>query len=377
MRPESLTVLAVFVVGCSNAPPPPPAPIPAPATQAPPDVGPTTPETLAQGSADFDIVNLFVDSRFAYWAHRGEKGLVKVPLAGGPPITLVPGNEEPVTSLAADVAYLYFTTGRHVDIDPTGVPIARMGAQGGHFEGIVLRLKKDGSVKSEEIASGRFKPEDVTVDATHVYWINSKRDAVLVRQALGQVDAPAVVAHGNFVPGTLVVSSGFAYWIDPRGPSVMRVCTQGGEPQKMVVALPQPGPAPGPPPGPPPGGASADAARPVRLAATDDAVYFTDAGPTEGDGSVVRIAIAGGAVTVVAAHLPTPRGIAVREGWVYWLDKGTGAKNFQDGSLEKAPVAGGPKVTLATGLLAPDRLALSDIRVAWSELNGAIKDMAR
>jgi hypothetical protein len=97
----------------------------------------------------------------------------------------------------------------------------------------------------------------------------------------------------------------------------------------------------------------------------------------EGKGLIVRIPIAAGSPSVIADNLNAPRAVAVMGGWVYWLDKGTGAKNFQDGALEKAPATGGPKVTLATGLVAPDRIALGGARVAWTEISGAIKDVAR
>jgi hypothetical protein len=320
---------------------------------------------LVPASEDFDIINLLMDAHFLYWAHRGEKGLLKVPIGGGPPISLVPGTDQAVTSLGADGAYLYFTTGRRADTEASDMLLGRKSPRAGHFEGVVSRLPKDGANagKIEEIASGRFKPEDVAVDATNVYWISSKKDAILVRQALGQVDAQAVVAHGNFLPGSLVVSGGFAYWIDiDAGPSVVRVSTNGGEPQR-VLAGGQPG--------------SASIGHPVRLAADDMAVYLTDAGSMEGKGSVVRIPVAGGAASVVADNLNSPRGLKVYGGFVYWLNKGTGAKNFQDGSLEKAPTTGGPKVTLATGLTAPDRLAVGETRVAWTEVTGAIKDMGR
>jgi len=337
--------------------------------EAPKEVGPTTPETLVPASADFDIVNLLLDSHFLYWAHRGEKGLLKVPITGGPPISLVPGTDQAVTSLAADKGFLYFTTGRRVDTEASDMLLGRRSPRAGHFEGVVQRLKKDGDGKVEEIASGRFKPEDVAVDATNVYWVSSKKDAILVRQALGQVDAQAVVAHGNFFPGSLVVSGGFAYWVDldggAPGPAVVRVSTNGGDPQKVVASFP----------GQPAG--SSGIGHPVRLAADDMAVYLTDAGLMEGKGSVVRIPVAGGAASVLADNLDGPRGLAVYGGFVYWLNKGTGAKNFQDGSLEKAPTTGGPKVTLATGLAAPDRIAVGETRVAWTEVTGAIKDLGR
>jgi hypothetical protein len=360
VRALSPLVLACIVGGCSHATPPPlPPPVP---LISPGDGPPKTPELLVPASIDFDIVNLLLDRDFVYWAHRGEKGLVKVPLGGGPPITLVPGSEEPITSLAADASYLYFTTGRRIDTENSDMLLGRRSPRAGHYEGVVARLKKDGTSKVEEMASGRYKPQDVAVDATNVYWINAKKDAILVREAIGQLDQEAVVAHGNFLPGSLVVSGGYAYWIDlDAGPSVVRVATSGGEPQKLGSAA-----------------NGAGVSHPVRLCADEAAAYVSDAGPMEGKGLIVRIPIAGGSSpSVIADNLNAPRAVAVMGGWVYWLEKGTGAKNFQDGTLEKAPATGGPKVTLATGLVAPDRIALGGARVAWTELSGAIKDVAR
>jgi hypothetical protein len=324
----------------------------------PPDPAPTTPETLFPPSVDFDIVNLFIDDKFVFWAHRGEKGLIKLPLAGGPPVTLVPGSEQPVTSLAADARYLYFTTGRRVETEASEMLLGRQSPRAGHFEGVVARLEKKPGAQVEEISSGRFKPEDVAVDATNVYWIMAKRDATLVRQAIGQIDMPQVVTHGDFMPATLTVAAGFAYWIDTaRGPTVMRVATNGGEPVRVGAAVP--------------------ISHPVRIVADESAVYVADSGTGEGAGSVVRIALDGSASNVIAENLPTPRSVAVKAGVVYWLTKGTSAKNYLDGTLEKAAAGGGARVTLATGLVAPDHLALSDTRVAWTESTGAVKDMAR
>jgi hypothetical protein len=351
--PPRTLLLALLFAACAH-PPPPSAPAP-----APPDPAPATPETLFPASVDFDIVNLFVDDTFVYWAHRGEKGLVKVPLTGGPPVTLVAGSEQPVTSLAADARHLYFTTGRRIDTEASDMLLGRKSPRAGHFEGVVARLEKKPGAQVEEISSGRFKPEDIAIDATNVYWIMAKKDETLVRQPLGQQDMPQVVAHGDFLPGSLTIAGGFAYWIDTgKGPAVMRVATNGGEPEKLGVG-------------------AAEGSHPARLAADDGAVYFSDAGPMEGKGSIVRIAVGAGTSNVVADGLNTPRAVAVRSGAVYWLTKGTSAKNYLDGTLEKAAAGGGTKTTLATGLAAPDRLALSDTRVAWTESTGAVKDMAR
>jgi hypothetical protein len=359
-----VAVVPILVAACSRSSF---SPASAPSTvsvhEAAPEAGPASPEVLIPGSTDFDIVNLTADGHSAYWAHRGEKGIVKVPFSGGLPVTVVSGSETPVTSLAADATYLYFTSGRRVEtesIEPALVPLVPRRTRAGHFEGVVLRVPKEGSSKVDEISSGRFKPEDVAVDGTHVYWIMAKKDATLVRQPKGQIDAPEVVAHGHFSPGSLVVAGGYAYWIDADvEPMVMRVPIQGGEPQNVArstAALPL---------------------HPVRVAADDAAVYVSDAGPTEGKGMILRIPLGAGAPSKVSENLPSPRGIAVRGGYVYWLNKGTAEKNFKDGSLEKAPAAGGPKVTLAGGLAAPNRIAVSDSRVVWTEIDGAVKDMGK
>ena len=359
-----LALLSSSLAACA------PSYAPPAATPEPPSVsvpvlsaGPSSPEVLVPGSNDFDIVNLVADAHSASWGHRGDKGIVKVRLEGGPPVTLVPGKETPITSLAADATYLYFTTGRRVETESTQESLVPRHLRAEHFEGVVLRVPKEGASTVVEISSGRFKPEDVAVDGSYVFWIMSKKDATLVRQPLGQVDAPEVVAHGHFWPGSLVVAGGYAYWIDTElGPALMRVSVRGGEPQKIAPVA---------------GGAAGAPLHPLRLAADGSAVYFSDAGPSEGKGTIVRVPLGGEAPSNLAENLPTPRGIAVQGGYVYWLNKGTSEKNFKDGSLEKAPAAGGPKTTLATGLSAPDRIAVSDSRVVWTEIDGAVKDMGK
>ncbi len=325
-----------------------------------PETGPSTPEILVLGASDFDIVDLVTDARFAYWGHRGGKGVVKAPLSGGLPVTLVPGAEAEVTSLAEDATYLYFTSGRRVETESIQPSLVPRPTSAGHFEGVVSRVPKEGSSKVEEISSGRFKPEDVAIDGAFVYWIMAKKDATLVRQPLGQMDSPEVVAHGRFSPGSLVVAGGYAYWIDTDGgPAVMRVGARGGEPVKVAE------------------GAAGAPLHPVRLAADDGALYVSDAGPVEGKGSILRVPFGGAAPSMLAENLATPRGIAVRGGYVYWLNKGTTEKNFKDGSLEKAPASGGPKVTMAVDLAAPERIAVGDSRVVWTEIDGAVKDMGK
>jgi hypothetical protein len=223
----------------------------------------------------------------------------------------------------------------------------------------VARVKKDGSSSREELSSGRFDPADVALDGSDVYWVMLRKDETLVRLPPG-TDSPVVVAHGKFAPGTLVVADKRAYWIDPDGgPCVMTVSLAGEAPRKLAQ------------------GSSSSPVHPLRLAADASAVYWSDAGVAEEGGIIVRVPLGEGAPTLLAQGEASPRGIAVIQGFVYWVDKGTSGKNFRDGSVKKIPSSGGPITTLATALAAPDRIAVSDTRVGWTEVDGSIKTMAR
>jgi hypothetical protein len=354
----------VLLAGCAHSahqatsppsPPPPPLEV---------DRPPTVPAVLVPASPDFDIVDLVLDGGYLYWAHRGERGLVRIAVGGGAPTTpttLVPAADQPITSLATDPDYVYFTTGRRVDRQSSETLLGRTSPGFGHFEGIVARIAKDGRAPAAELSSGRFDPADVAVDGADVYWVMLRKDETLVRLPPG-TDSPTVVAHGRFLPGSLVVASRHAYWIDPdvnAGPSVMSVSLSGEAPRRLAQ------------------GASNEPVHPLRLAADPLAVYWTDAGATPDGGAIVRVPVGEGAPSLLARGEASPRGIAVSDGYVYWVDKGTSARNFYDGSLKKVATGGGAVTTLASGLNAPDRIAVSGARVCWTEVDGSIKTMAK
>jgi hypothetical protein len=332
-------------VAQASAPPAPPAP--------------TTPTPLIAPSPDFDIVDLILDDQRVYWAHRGERGLVSVPLASGPLSTLAPATTEPIISVAADATHLYWTGGRREGGQESEAMLGRVAPRMAHYVGYVARINKDGSGK-QELTSGRFVPSNVAVDGGTLYWVMVRpREGTLVRLPAG-ADSPTVVAHGHFAPQSLIVHGGRAYWIDPEaGPAVMLVSLAGEEPKKLAQ------------------GEASNPVHPIRLAADDQAVYWTDGGSSPNGGAVVKVPVGEGGASLLAIGLQSPRGIAVHGGFVYWAEKGSSEKNFHDGSIRKAPTTGGKPIVLASDLLAPDHLAVSDSRVVWNELDGSVKTMAR
>ncbi len=352
-------LLSLLALSCaretpSRTPSPPP---PAPSPAGPP--APTTPVVLVAPSPDFDVVDLVLDEQRVYFAHRGERGLESVPLAGGAETTLVRAGDQPITSLAADATFLYYTSGRRVGAEQSAEILGKVGAHAGHFEGYVARIRKDGSSR-EELATGRFDPDNVALDGPLLCWVMVRpKEGTLVRLAPG-TDSPAVVAHGQFAPESVIAHGGRAYWIDPTaGPAVMMVPLAGGEPQKLAQ------------------GEAGNPVHPVRLAADDEAVYWTDSGPSELEGAIVKVPVGQGAASLLAQGLHAPRGIGVWGGFAYWVEKGTAAGNFRDGTLRKVSTRGGAPVTLSSGLVAPDRLAVSGDRVVWTELDGSVRTMAR
>lgn len=75
------------------------------------------------------------------------------------------------------------------------------------------------------------------------------------------------------------------------------------------------------------------------LAADQTSVYWTSR-KAAGQGTVMRLPLAGGTPVALASGQQRPEGLEVRGGFAYWTD-GT--------SLKKAPVAGGAEITLASG----------------------------
>ncbi len=361
MRGGSLISFVCFAVSFSCASSPAPGGAVAPAKPGSSDpTPPSQPTELVAPSADFDISDLQADATRVYWAHRGDRGIQSVAITGGPVETVVPATDHPITSLATDEGFLYWTGGRRAGTasaeELTGRPASEYA---GHFEGFVARLPKRGTAR-QELSSGRFEPADVRVDGPSVYWVMVRRhEGTLVRLALG-TESPSVVAHGKFAPGSLVVHGGLAYWVDPdRGPAVMMAKLAGEEPKKLAE------------------GAPSNPVHPQRVAADDLAVYWTDAGSSETGGAIVKVPVAAGDGSLLAEGLATPRGIAVADGFVYWVEKGTGAKNFHDGTLKKVPATGGAPVTIASGLFAPDRVAIAGRGIVWTEVDGSVKVVAR
>ncbi len=90
-------------------------------------------------------------------------------------------------------------------------------------------------------------------------------------------------------------------------------------------------------------------------------VYWTN----EGDGTVNEVPIGGGTVTTLATGQDAPVSVAVDGTHVYWVDAAGTYPEFNKGTVNEVPIGGGAVTTLATGQDSPYAMAVEGTHVYW------------
>lgn len=286
---------------------------------------------------DSTAVAVATDAAFAYLALRGTPGahdgsIVKVPLAGGSPVTISSGDESPM-GLALDAASVWFTSG---------------GAS--HGAGVITRVGKDGSGKSVQ-ARGLEWPNGIAVDDGAVYWAeggngdgssapDDRAGARVMRleKSTGETSALAIRQRN---PESVAVDATHVYWTNSGGAmgaagGVMRVSKTGGAPQILAAAddaIPATYPSSG-----------------VALSATD--VFWT----STKSGRVMAVPKLGGAPRELSRELEGPLSIATDATFVYWTNPWTRR-------VLRAPLGGGPVETIVESRMAPWAISTTSDRV--------------
>ena len=144
------------------------------------------------------------------------------------------------------------------------------------------------------LATGQAQPSGVTLDATHLYWLDEGLGAVMSAPLGG--GAPTVVAGAQASPRSIAVDSTSVYWTNESdGGVIARAPTDGGT--VTVLAL---------------------ATRPSGIAVDATYVYWTDVGA----GTVMAVPIDGGTPLIIASGQPCPQAVAVNATRVYWTNFG-------------------------------------------------------
>jgi hypothetical protein len=284
---------------------------------------------------------LAVDKRNAYWVDEAGGSLERVPKQGGVTMLIFSssgGAFAPGASVAVDDTDVYWASAMQGDTAKSsllrrqdkngGQPTTVTQSAGGTFACVVLdsefmywvqgnavfRAHKKGGAPAA-VGGGLGGANCVAVDEKNAYVSLAGTDAkqhadgmiVSIPKSGGQAKAVVKDVHA---PADVQVDATDAYWID--GDKVMKA-------PKAVGAATQVAQAPGP----------------IGDIVLDHAsVYFTVPG-TKGDGSVGRVAKAGGTPTILASNQPTPTGIVVDDRSVYWTCAGTDAAQHHDGSVSK------------------------------------------
>jgi hypothetical protein len=249
-----------------------------------------TPTTLVTGKAG--AVGLVVVGAYAYFTLPAASEILRVPLAGGR-TELVDATVDFPLFLSSDGAALFVT--------------------GGHpYKGAVTKLALDPRAPDARppvtLMDGLSGPRGIAVDGGFVYWTDVV-DGALLRTADRLDDAAqdggtrsaARLAAGIAGPSDLAVFGGYAYLVDQRG-SIVRVPVAGGDPF-LFTAVPS------------------DLGTPYGVATDGLSLYWT----TRGDGGgVFKIPLPGGDFTQLTKGEADAHFLAVGATAVYWGDWGAG-----------------------------------------------------
>jgi hypothetical protein len=288
--------------------------------------GPGTPIVLATVMGSPDMIA--VDDTSVYWASYEIGPVGKVPIGGGPSITL---DSLSGSFLAIDATRVY-----------TGSP-----SGGNAPQGLVVACAKTGCPNGyTTLASGPGGPGGLALDATSLYWTSGP--GTVMKVPLGGGVPTTLVGGGSLQEqgGAVAVSGGYVFYTDyvtgSGDPALMRVAVQGGVPTPIVVTTSGGGVV----------GITADATN----------VYCTTV-----DGRVIQTPLAGGNSKDLATSQGNSNlGITTDEANVYWAAGDLGA-------IAKTPIGGGAVTLIATGQIHPSGIAVDATSVYWSADNTIVK----
>jgi hypothetical protein len=264
-----------------------------------------------------------IDSNNVYFTTANS--VEKVPTKGGPSTTLASSavliSEAPTGPIGIDAAYVYWAA---VGIDLAEV--FKVGLNGG-----------DAQEVAGQLPSG---PVLIAVDAMHLY--TAEPSAIISDPLSGSTVVG--IAYGMIEPSCIAIDEANVYWASTAG-NVMKASSSRSNSKEITLASGQ------------------MVTQGIAVDATS--VYWT----SRSGGTVMKVAIDGGAPVTLASGQNLPHGIAVDATSVYWANQGL--ENQLDGTIMKVSLRGGTPATLASDQAAPSAIAVDGESVYWIATGGS------
>jgi hypothetical protein len=274
---------------------------------------------------------LVLDGTNVYWTSAGAQNRVfSAPLGGGSPQQLATGQGDP-REIALDNGVLYW---------------ANFGIGSGNTASIAHYSLPNGPA-SQLVSSLPTGAWGIAVDGTHVYWANQTAGTIS-RDTIGTATGAQELASALQTPWDVVIDNTHVYWTDYDGSDVRRVPKGGGTQQVLANGL----------------------GRPLGLTRDGGNLFWADSGQDK----LVQFAVAGMTQLVLADVQTSPSAVAeptyvATDGThLYWTNFAGGASAA--GSVARVPVGGGNVTIMADGQTEPYHIAVDGTHVYWTTLAG-------
>jgi sugar lactone lactonase YvrE len=206
----------------------------------------------------------------------------------------------------------------------------------------VIRMPVDTSRPPEVFAAGGTNMAcGIAVDQTSLYWVTSYKDGYVMKASLNRTSEASRLATGQMhCPSNLTVHGGRIYWLQYSSTSgestlLMTLSQADDKPQPLSLATWQESWG--------------------RFAVGPTGIYWTD----PKGGSVMSLPTGGAPLpTIVASGLDTPRDIALDGSHAYWT-------SFGGGQVLELDLNNGTTSILATGQNQPRGLVVDATSVYW------------
>ncbi len=236
-----------------------------------------------------------------------------IPRSGGAVTNLATGQSDP-NGITVDDTHVYFTnrneTGNIMRVEPSGGALTTVvTAESPNYVAVdqdsiyfgdgaaIRRRSKNGSFSTYVAAQTSRSPVGrISVDSQYVYYFSpGYTDGLLGRDSIAATDDLLTLASGLRLPSDLAADTTHLYYVQSNVNGVTRVPKAGGTKTTYGDSH-------------------------VSAVAVDDAhVFFSE----DDNGRIMQVAKAGGTPVVRRTGASTPYKIEVRDGVVYWIERGT------------------------------------------------------